>query len=152
MTKPASKKSAKDRSKSEPIAERVEVPGARAAAFKLVAKAEGSFDLFRSGRKIGTARAEEAGGFSARFTAPDGEWTANAPTPSALLQLVGRYLLSLDARTAAAAAPAPKAGRTAEEKLSAAFVKKAGALRLRAIDMELTRLRRDMQSIRRAGR
>jgi hypothetical protein len=149
MTKPASKKSAKGRSKSESIAERIEVAGARPAAFKLVEKAEGSFDLFRSGRKIGTARAEEAGGFSARFTTPDREWTANAPTPSALLQRVGRYLLTLDARAAAMDAPAPKGGRTADEKLSVAFLKKAGALRLRAIDTELASLRRGMKAVER---
>jgi hypothetical protein len=147
MTKPASKKSAKGRSKSEPLAERVEVAGARGAAFKLVAKAEDSFDLFRSGRKIGTARAEEPGGFSARFAAPDGEWSAGAPTPKALLQLVGRYLLTLDARAAATDAPAPKGGRTADEKLSVAFLKKAGALRLSAIDTELASLRRGMKAV-----
>jgi hypothetical protein len=152
MTKPASKKSAKGRSKSESIAERIEVTGATPAAFKLVGKAEGSFDLFRSGRKIGTARAEEAGGFSARFTAPDGEWTANASTPSELLRRVGRYLLTLDARAAEVEAPAPKGGRSADEKLSVAFLKKAGVLRLQAIDAELTAMRRQMKAARRSGR
>jgi hypothetical protein len=151
MTKPASKKSAKGRSKSESIAERIEVAGTTPAAFKLVGKAEDSFDLFRSGRKIGTARSEEAGGFSARFSAPDGEWTANAPTPSALLQRVGRYLLTLDARAAAVDAPARKAGRTGDEKLSVAFLKKAGALRLQAIDAELATMRRNMRRSRRGG-
>jgi hypothetical protein len=120
------------------------VPGARPAAFKLVAKAEGSFDLYRSGRRIGTARAEEPHGFSARFAAPDGEWALTAKSPAELLHQVGRYLLTLDARAAAKDAPAPKAGRTADEKLSAAFVTKAGVLRLRALEAALKAMRRQM--------
>jgi putative SOS response-associated peptidase YedK len=63
VTKAASKKSAKSRSRSETLSERIGVPGVRPATFKLVEKAVQSYDLFRSGKKIGTARAEEAGGF-----------------------------------------------------------------------------------------
>jgi hypothetical protein len=61
------------RSGYDSIAERVEVAGAKAAAFKLVAKAEGS-----------------------HFTAPDGEWSLTAETTSELLRLVGRYLLTVE--------------------------------------------------------
>jgi len=152
MTKRASKKSASRRSNSKAISEQVEVQGARPATFRLVEKAEDSFDLYRSGKKIGTARAEENGEYSAHFTASDGEWQAKAATPSELLGLVGRYLLRLDARASAASAEtAPrKAGKTAEEKLSITFLKKAKSHRLATLDEELAAMRENFQ--RRAAR
>jgi hypothetical protein len=144
MTKRASKRSARSRFRSEAISERVEVAGARPATFKLVEKAEDSYDLFRSGKRIGTARAEESGGFSARFAASDGEWEATASTSPELLRLVGQYLLTIEARAAAASAEATpqKAGKTAEERLSISFLKKAKSHRLEALDEKLGAMRK----------
>ena len=150
MTKPASNRSAKRRSRSEPISERVEVAGIRPATFKLVEKAEGSYDLFRSGRKIGTARAEESGDVSGRFTAPDGEWSVTVQTARELLQFVGRYLLTIDVRLAVATKErqTSKAKQTAEERLSVAFLKKAKANRIAALDQELAAMRKGMKASR----
>jgi hypothetical protein len=54
-----------------------------------------------------------------------------AETTSELLWLVGRYLLTVDARAAASAdKTTPKPGRKADEKFSISFLKKAKALRL----------------------
>jgi hypothetical protein len=150
MTKRASNKLAKSRSRSEAISEQVEVAGSRPATFKLVKKAEDSYDLFRSGKRIGTARAEESGGFSARFAASDGEWEATAPTPLKLLRLVGGYLLTMEAREASASAEAApqKAGKTAEEKLSISFLKKAKSRRLEALDERLAAMRKIIKTVR----
>jgi hypothetical protein len=148
--KRASNRSAKQRAPSKPIPERIEVAGAKPAAFKLVEKAADSYDLFRSGRRIGTARVEEDGSLSARFKAPDCEWSAHAKSPTDLLQLVGRYLLTIDARSAAASTAEGsstklKGKRTAEEKLSIAFLEKAQAHRVATLDSELTAMRKAMR-------
>jgi hypothetical protein len=149
MTKRASKKSANRRSRSDPISEQVDVAGIRPATFKLVEKAEGSYDLFRSGRKIGTARTEEGGEVSGRFTAADGEWSATSRTARELLQVIGRYLLTVDARSARSAdnRPPSKAKPTAEERLSIAFLKKAQTNRLSALDQVLAAMRKDMRRL-----
>jgi hypothetical protein len=146
MTKPASKKSAKSRSGSETLSERIEVAGVRPATFKLVEKAEQSYDLFRSGKKIGTARAEESGEISARFAAREGELQTTAPTLSELIRLTGRYLLTVDAREAAAAAEAApqQVGKSAEERLSISFLKKTKSHRLATLDAELTAMRKNL--------
>jgi hypothetical protein len=154
MTKRASKRSAKNRSRSETISERVEVAGARPATFKLVEKAEGSYDLFRSRKKIGTARVEEDDGVSARFAAPDGSWSASAKSAPELLSLVGRYLLTIDARAAAMASieesPLAKANgrKTAEERLSIAFPQKAHSHRVATLDQLLAAMREGMKASR----
>ena len=150
MTKSASSRSAKRRLKSDPIVERVDVLGVRPATFKLVEKAEGSYDLFRSGRKIGTARAEESGDVSGRFTAPDGEWSVTVQTARELLQVVGRYLLTIDVRSAVAAKErqTSKGKPTAEERLSMAFLKKAQANRIAALDQDLAAMRNGMKASR----
>ena len=150
MTKRALKRSANRRSKSRVVSERVEVAGARPTTFKLMEKAEDSFDLFRSGKKIGTARAEENGEVSGRFTAADGEWSVTGQTARELLQLIGRYLLTIDARSAAGAdeGQSSKAKPTVEEKLSVEFLKRAQTNRLSALDQDLAAMRRDMKAIR----
>ncbi len=150
--RPASRRSAKGRSKSDPISERVEVAGARAATFRLVERGEGSFDLFRSGKKIGTARVEKSGDYSAWFAGPDGKLEARALETSELLLLVGRYLLTLDARAAASAEETShKVGKTAEEKLSLSFLKKAKLRHLAALDERLSAMRRSIASIGKAS-
>ncbi len=132
---------------SKPIAERIEIASARPATFKLVEKAAQSYDLFRSGKKIGTARVEDDGSFSARFEASDGVWSATAKSAPDLLQRVGRYLLTLDAR-AAAAEPLKvldaKGRKTADEKLSIAFLQREQAHRTTALGRELAAMRKDM--------
>ena len=150
MTKPASSRSAKHRSRSDPIVERVEVVGVRLATFKLVEKAEGSYDLFRSGKKIGTARVEESGDVSGRFTGPDGEWSVTLHTARELLQFVGSYLLTIDVRSAVAAKErqSSKAKQTAEERLSVAFLKKAQANGISALDQDLAAMRKGMEASR----
>jgi hypothetical protein len=139
---------------SNPIAERIEVAGARPATFKLVEKAAQSYDLFRSGKKIGTARVEEDGTLSARFKAPDGEWSATAKSTSDLLHLVARYLLTIDARTAAAmplneSHPElqAKGKKTADEKLSVAFLRQAQTHRIATLDQNLATMRKAMKKV-----
>jgi hypothetical protein len=77
---------------------RVEVPGISPASFKLAEKAEDSFDLFHSSRKIGTARREERGQYSARFEGAGTKWKATAKSPGELLDLIGTFLLAQQAR------------------------------------------------------
>ena len=148
MMKCASKRSANRHSKSEVVSERVEVAGARPATFKLMEKAEGSFDLFRSGQKIGTARVEGDSNFSARFKAQDEEWSATAKSAADLMQVVGRYLLTLDAR-ASAAAPLKeleaRGRKTADEKLSIAFLQQAQARRIAKLDQQVAAMRKRMK-------
>ena len=72
MTKGATKKSRK------PISEKVEVPGIRPSTFKLVDRGPDSYFLYRSSRKLGTARVEEDGSWSARFDDAQGEQQAEA--------------------------------------------------------------------------
>jgi hypothetical protein len=137
---------------SKPISERIEVAGARPATLKLVEKAAQSYDLFRSGKKLGTARVEDDGTFSARFEASDGAWSATAKTDRELLRRIGRYLLTIDARVAAAkplkeSRPElqAKGRRTADEKLSIAFLEQAHARRIAMLDQELAAMRKEMK-------
>ncbi len=139
---------------SKPFTTRIEVAGVRPATFKLVEKAEGSCDLFRSSKRIGTARVEEDGTLSARFKSSDGEWSATAKSASDLLQLVGRYLLTIDARTAAAmplneSHPElqAKGKKTVDEKLSVAFLKQAQAHRIATLDQNLATMRKAMKKV-----
>ena len=134
---------------------RVEVAGVRPASFKLLEQARDSFVLFRSARKIGTARIEEKGGWSARFEGAGGRWKAIAPSGEELLDLVGKFLLTSEAR-AAAALPAEKTdpalrvkGRQGlAEKLSLKFVQISQKSRLAALDAELALLRRQIEPLK----
>jgi hypothetical protein len=150
--KRASSRSASRRSKSEPLSERVEVPGARPATFKLVERAEDSFYLYRSSRKIGTARVEENGDWTARIEAGDLKRTAAAKSGRELLLLVGAYLLTREAREAAArpveeSDPAlrVKGRKTPEERLSLEFAERAQASRIAALDQRLQELGRSFR-------
>ena len=107
----------------ETIAERVEVPGVRPATFRLRWKAEGSFDLYRSSRKLGRARVEEDGDWTARFEATGKRWLATAASGEDLLGLVDIFLLAQEAKEVS---PPPKDNppdnrsvTAAERKLSA---------------------------------
>ena len=77
---------------------RIEVTGVRPATFKLKESAQDSFDLYHSSRKIGTARVEGRGAWSARFRAADREWKTKEKSPDELLRLVGTFMLAQKAR------------------------------------------------------
>ena len=119
--------------------ERIEVPGARPALFKLKEWAPDSFRLFRSSRKIGQAVAE-GGAWRAEFRFRDKDWTARAEAPDALLRLVGTFILAHEARDAAAApvdralAKKKKGRASADEKLSLELMKRAQDLRRARLD------------------
>jgi hypothetical protein len=138
---------------TKPIAERVEVPGVPPATLKLVERALESYFLYRSSRKIGTARVEPKGKWTARFEDKDGEWTASAASGPELLRLVGAFLLTKDARAKAArpveeANPdlAVKGKKSAEERLSIAFAERAQKARIAELDKAITDLKTRIKS------
>lgn len=141
--------SAKSTVKSaKPITARVEVPGVPPVSMKLVERALESYFIYRSSRKIGTARVEAKGEWTARFEDDDGEWTAAADSGTELLRLVGRFLLTKDARAKAArpvgeANPdlAVKGKKSAEERLSIAFAERAQRARIADLDKALAEFR-----------
>jgi hypothetical protein len=123
--------------RAEPLTFRVEVAGARPATFKLIEKAAESFDLYRSSRKIGTARVEKRGRWAARFEFGEGAWTVSAASAKELLVQIGRFVLASEAREAAAdalAAPTKKGKRSAEERLSLELIRRSEELRIERLD------------------
>ena len=115
---------------------------------KLVERALELYFLYRSSRKIGTARVEPKGEWTARFEDGDGEWTAAADSGPELLRLVGRFLLTKDARAKASrpveeANPdlAVKGKKSAEERLSIAFAERAQKARIAELDKALAELK-----------
>lgn len=133
---------------TKPISEQVQVPGIPPATLKLVERALESYFLYRSSRKIGTARVEEKGDWTARFEDDDGEWTATAASGSALLQLVGAFLLTKDVRASALrpveeANPdlAVKGKKSAEERLSIAFAERAQKARVAELEKAIADLK-----------
>lgn len=124
----------------KPISEKVEVPGVRPATFKLVERGPGSYVLYRSSRKLGTARVEEDGAWTARFDDAEGERRAEADSGKALLRLVGGWLLLHEARELAAQPVEVPSDRrrkgklTADEKLALEFLRRSGAHRVEEID------------------
>jgi len=135
-----------------PIVEKVEVPGARPALFKLVERAMESYSLFRSSRKIGTARIEPNGEWTARFGGADGSWTASANSSVDLLRLIGKFQLAKDAHKAASrrveeANPELdiKGKKSAEERLSIAFAERARKGRIEELDRLIGELRRQIK-------
>lgn len=124
----------------KPISEKVEVPGVRPATFKLVERGPGSYALYRSSRKLGTARVEEDGNWTARFGDGKSERQAEAESGKALLRVVGGWLLLHEARERAAQPvevppDRPRKGKlTADEKLALEFLRRSGAHRVEEID------------------
>ena len=130
------------------IAERVAVPGVPPAAMRLLARALESYFLYRSSRKIGTARVEPKGEWTARFEDDGGEWTVSAASGRELLRLVGTFLLTKDARAKAArpvgeANPdlAVKGKKSPEERLSIAFAERAQKARIGELDKAIADLK-----------
>jgi hypothetical protein len=133
---------------AKPLTERVEVPGVPPATLKLVERALESYFLYRSSRKIGTARVEPKGEWTARFEDDDGEWTTSAASGPDLLRLVGSFLLTKDARAKASrpveeANPdlAVKGKKSAEERLSIAFAERAQKARIGELDKAIVELK-----------
>lgn len=133
---------------AETIVERVEVAGARPATFKLVERALESYFVFQSSRKLGTARVEPNGEWTARFKNADGEWVASAKSAAELLQLIGKFELAKAARKSALrkveeANPelAIKGKKSVEEKLSIAFAERARKGQIEDLDRRIADLR-----------
>lgn len=106
---------------TETISERIALPGGRPATFRLRWKAPDSFDLYRGSRKLGTARVEENGEWTARFDRDRKGWQASAGSGVDLLRLVGVFVLAHEAKEAPPAEqdmPKEKVP-AAERKLSA---------------------------------
>ena len=128
------------------------MPGARPATFKLLPRAEDSFFLYRSSRKIGTARVEENGDWTARLEDENPRRLATAKSGRELLKLVGEYILTREAREAAArpveeadASLRIKGKKTPEERLSIQFAQRAQASRLADLDAKLAELGRSVK-------
>jgi hypothetical protein len=133
---------------AKPFVEQVEVPGARPATFKLIERALESYFVFQSSRKLGTARVEPNGEWTARFKDGDGEWVAAAKSAAELLQLIGKFELAKTARRSAMrkveeANPelAIKGKKTVEEKLSIAFAERARKGQIEDLDRRIAELR-----------
>jgi hypothetical protein len=127
---------------------KIEVSGVRPATFKLKETAEDSFDLYHSSRKIGTARVEGRGAWSARFKGADREWKAKEKSPDELLALVGRFLLAQKARESETppvqrSAPDTKIKSTpAERKLSQRWAELSLKSHLKKLDQIIAECRK----------
>ncbi len=129
------------------LSEKVEVPGIRPATFKLVGRGPDSYFLYGSSKKLGTARVEPDGEWTARFATPAGSLEASAPSGPELLRLVGTYLLAGEAREAASRPIEEihpelrvKGKKSAEEKLSIEIVRRGEKRRVEKLDALLAEL------------
>jgi len=137
-----------------PIAEKIEIPGVRAAIFKLVERAKESYFLYRSSKKLGTARVEENGAWTARVGEGRSGFLATAKSGRELLKLVGTILLAEDAREVAMRPVEEsnpdfriKGKKSPEERLSIEFAKRAQAARIADLDAQLTELKRSTKPL-----
>ena len=135
-----------------PISEKVELPGVRPAIFKLIERAAESFYLYRSSRKLGTARVEENGEWTARIGEGKAGFLATAKSGPELLKLVGAYLLAQEAREAASRPVEEtnpelkiKGKKSPEERLSIEFARRAQAARVADLGAQLAQLRRSIK-------
>ena len=134
------------------ISERIDMPGTRPATFKLVERAKESFYLYRSSRKLGTARVEESGEWTARVGEGKSSFIATAKSSPELLKLVGTYFLAAEAREAAMRPVEEnnpelriKGKKSAEERLSIEFARRAQATRIADLDEMLAQLKRSIK-------
>ena len=137
-----------------PIAEKIEIPGVRPAIFKLVERAKESYFLYRSSKKLGTARVEENGAWTARVGEGRSGFLATAKSGRELLKLVGTILLAEDAREVAMRPVEEsnpdfriKGKKSPEERLSIEFAKRAQAARIADLDAQLTELKRSTKPL-----
>jgi hypothetical protein len=141
------------------ISEKIEIPGARPATFKLIERAKDSYLLYRSSRKLGTARVEENGEWTARIGEGKAAFVATAKSGPDLLKLVGTWLLAREAREAAAR-PVEEANpelrikgkKSPEERLSIEFAKRAQAARTADLDALLAELERNIKRLPKESR
>ncbi len=139
---------------ADPVIERIEIPGVRPATFKLVERAKESFFLYRSSRKLGTARVEENGEWTARIGEGKAGFIAAAKSGPQLLKLVGAYLLAHEAREAAQRPVEEsnpefriKGKKSPEERLSIEFAKRAQAARVADLDESIARLKKSVKPL-----
>jgi hypothetical protein len=127
------------------IADQIAIPGARPTKFKLKWRAPGSYFVYRSGRRLGTAR-EEDGIWTACFDAEGHGYEAHAPSPHELLHQLATFLLLIESHEAVASIGQVRAEAGAkrklgpEERLSLKFEERARAVRLADIDAKLKAL------------
>ena len=133
------------------ISERVELPGTRPTTFKLIERAAESFYLYRSSRKLGTARVEENGEWTARIGEGKAGLIATAKSGPELLKLVGTWLHAGEAREAAAQPVEEtnpelriKGKKSPEERLSIEFAKRAQAARIADLDALMAQLKKSI--------
>jgi hypothetical protein len=136
-----------------PISERIDLPGARPATFKLLERAKESYFLYRSSKKLGTARVEENGEWTARVGEGKSAVLATAKSGPELLKLVGTWLLAGEAREAAARPVEEsnpelriKGRKSPEERLSIEFARRAQATRLAELDALLADQKKSLKS------
>jgi len=132
---------------TNPLSEKAEVAGVRPATFKLVERGPDSYFLYRSSRKLGTARVEENGEWTARFDDPDRPVETTARSGPELLRMVGTYLLAQEAREEAARPLEEtdpelrvKGRKTSEEKLSIEMMRRAQERRVEKLDALIAEL------------
>jgi hypothetical protein len=136
---------------TETVAERVAVPGGRPATFRLRWKAPESFDLYRGSRKLGTARVEENGDWTARFDRNGKSWHAAAGSGEELLRLVGVFVLAHEAKEVPPAEldlPKEKVP-AAERKLSAKWNDLQEKKRLEGLDRMIRKARERIVPVKR---
>jgi hypothetical protein len=124
----------------------------RPALFKLIERAKESYFLYRSSRKLGTARVEENGEWTARIGEGKTAFIFTAKSGPELLKLVGSYLLAHEAREAAQRPVEEsnpelriKGKKSPEERLSIEFAKRAQAARVADLDALLARLKQSIK-------
>lgn len=136
------------RSQPQALSKRVELAGVRPITLKLVERGPESFFLYRSSRKLGTARVEPDGAWTARFEDADGLWEASAGSSDELLRLIGRFLLAKQARASATRSVGEanpelviKGKKTPEQALSIKFAERARVTRIKELDATIAELR-----------
>ena len=121
------------------------MPGVRPATLRLMWRAEDSYDLYRGSRKLGTARVEETGKWTARFDREGRAWLATAEDAPDLLRLTGAFILAHEAREAPAvegSPPAEKSVPAAERRLSENWKRLQEKRRLSRLDDLLRQARK----------
>ena len=145
---------AKPAKPAKALSERVELAGVKPATMKLVERGPESYFLYRSSRKIGTARVEPDGAWTARFETAEGTWNASGDSAPDLLRSVGSFLLATEARALAGrdvkdANPELriKGRKTPEEALSLKFAERAREARMAEVDALLAALRQRIKPV-----
>jgi hypothetical protein len=132
--------------------EKIEIPGARPATFKLVDTGAGLLDIYRSSGKIGNARAGKRDRWAGQFWLFGERWRVSASSADELLKTVGAFVLATEVR-AAAARPVEeqnpelrtKGRLSADERLGLQWARRLQANRLAELDALLASCRRRIE-------